>query len=185
MTKMFEQKNVTETAWIFGYGSLIYKVDFPFLESRPASIKGWVRRFWQGSHDHRGLPHAPGRVVTLVPEAGAVCSGMAYRVDTSVFEHLDFREKNGYQRVLTPLQFEDGSMADGVVYIATQDNEAFLGEAPLKEIAAHIHRAEGPSGTNRDYLLQLADALRQLAVHDEHVFDLEALLLEVQEKQAS
>lgn len=182
---MVDAKASDDSAWIFGYGSLIYKVDFPFLERRPATINGWVRRFWQGSHDHRGLPHAPGRVVTLLPEPGAVCAGMAYHVESSVLAHLDFREKNGYQRVLTPLQFEDGHVGEGIVYIATEDNEAFLGEAPLKEIAAHIHRAEGPSGTNRDYLLRLADALRQLAVHDEHVFDLEALILQVQDKQAS
>lgn len=168
---------MTETSqWIFGYGSLIYKVDFPFLEKRVASIQGWVRRFWQGSHDHRGWPHAPGRVVTLIPEPGAVCAGVAYRVDASVLAHLDFREKNGYQRVTTPLLFDDGEATDGIVYIAKQDNEAFLGEAPLAEIAAHIHRSEGPSGSNRDYLLQLAEALRQLAVHDEHVFELEALM---------
>lgn len=69
-----------ESIWLFGYGSLIYKVDFPFLEQRPASIDGWVRRFWQGSHDHRGTPEAPGRVVTLIQKSGAVCKGMAYRV---------------------------------------------------------------------------------------------------------
>lgn len=169
--------------WIFGYGSLIYKVDFPYLERQPASIDGWVRRFWQGSHDHRGLPDAPGRVVTLLAQPDAICKGMAYRVETSVLEHLDNREKNGYARLVTNLNFENGSCADGIIYIATEQNDAFLGDAPLSEIAAHIQRSVGPSGSNREYLLQLAAALRDLSEYDAHIFDLESLLLELPSQQ--
>lgn len=168
--------------WIFGYGSLIYKVDFPFTERQPASICGWTRRFWQGSYDHRGLPDAPGRVVTLIPDAGTICHGVAYRVDNSVLAHLDHREKNGYARVHTPLAFADGEQREGIVYIATEQNEAYLGDAPLSEIAAHIQLSVGPSGSNRDYLLQLADSLRELAVHDSHVFALESLVLQAQSR---
>lgn len=166
--------NNTDTVWLFGYGSLMFKVDFPYVESRPASIRHWVRRFWQGSHDHRGTQEAPGRVVTLAPQEGAVCAGVAYRVGSGVFGHLDFREKNGYLRLETDLAFDDGGQASGLVYIALEKNPAFLGPASEEEIARHIFRSSGPSGHNVDYLLGLADALRRMAVHDPHVFEVEA-----------
>ena len=161
------------SVWLFGYGSLIYKADFPYLQRRPASIANWTRRFWQGSHDHRGTPEAPGRVVTLIAEPGAICHGMAYLITPDVFAHLDHREKNGYLRLAIPITFEDGDVAEGLVYIATPDNTAFLGAASEQEIARHIARSAGPSGPNSDYLNHLAHALRELGRHDQHVFEIE------------
>lgn len=173
--------------WLFGYGSLIWRPDFPYLARQPALLHGWTRRFWQGSHDHRGLPHAPGRVVTLVEAAGARCLGMAYALDGAVYDEvvaaLDVREKNGYARFAAPvhLQGDEGaagrSTVEALVYIATPDNHAFLGPAPLESLAQQIHRSHGPSGSNREYLFELAAALRALdARHDDdaHVFELDA-----------
>jgi cation transport regulator ChaC len=159
--------------WLFGYGSLIFKADFPFIERRPAAIRGWTRRFWQGSHDHRGTETAPGRVVTLVPEEGALCHGMAYLVTPEEFAHLDHREKNGYLRLATDIHFEDGSSTLGLVYIATHENAAFLGPASELDIAQQIAGARGPSGPNSEYLLELAKALRDLGKPDTHVFEIE------------
>lgn len=164
--------------WVFGYGSLIYKVDFPFLEREVAAIQGWERRFWQGSHDHRGTPAAPGRVVTLIPSPGAVCKGVAYRIKHEVFEHLDHREKNGYQRHSTDIVLKSGNTTvAGVVYVARPESPAYLGAASEAEVADHIARAKGPSGSNRDYQLQLAAASRDLDDHDPHVQALESLLV--------
>lgn len=113
-----------DSAWLFGYGSLIFKADFPYPERRPATITGWARRFWQGSHDHRGTPETPGRVLTLVERPGTVCAGMAYRVAAAVFKHLDVREKNSYLRFTTAMTFADGGHEERLVYIATEDNAA-------------------------------------------------------------
>lgn len=164
------------SVWLFGYGSLIFKADFPYLERRPALISNWTRRFWQGSHDHRGTMAAPGRVATLVPEPGAVCAGMAYLITPAVFSHLDHREKNGYLRLATDITFDDGASVTGLAYIATADNEAYLGPASERDIAIHIANASGPSGHNRDYLLDLAHALRALGKDDPHVFAIERYL---------
>jgi cation transport regulator ChaC len=162
--------------WLFGYGSLIWKADFEFVERRIARLRGWSRRFWQGSHDHRGTPESPGRVLTLVPDPDATCTGVAYLIAPAVFDALDRREKNGYLRHVVPLAFDDGSHADGLVYLADEHNAAWLGPASDAAIAQQVARASGPSGANRDYVLHLAEALRELAADDAHVFSIERAL---------
>jgi cation transport regulator ChaC len=169
-----------DSVWLFGYGSLIYKVDFPYIERRPATIRGWTRRLWQGSHDHRGTFEHPGRVATLVPERDAVCAGMAYRVTPATFEHLDHREKNGYLRFAMTLHFTGGESAEGIAYIANEENAAWLGPADETEIARHVAGAAGPSGRNSDYVRKLAEALRELGADDPHVFTVDAALRAMQ-----
>lgn len=165
-----------DSFWLFGYGSLIWKADFPFLERKPAWIEHWSRRFWQGSHDHRGTPQAPGRVVTLIQDRGARCDGMAYRIRPEVLRQLDIREKNGYLRELVPIHFTATSAEEGLIYLATPDNDAFLGAASLTAMAGQISVARGPSGSNREYLLNLEQALHALGVSDSHVSALAAAL---------
>lgn len=172
--------------WVFGYGSLIWRPDFAFIDQQIAVVSGFERRFWQGSHDHRGVPEAPGRVVTLVPMPDGQCVGMAYLVDAGVvkqtFEMLDHREKNGYDKREVKLTFRDNRQVDGVVYIGAVNNFAWLGDAPLSEIAEQISRSSGPSGANDEYLYELAAALRDHDIHDDHVFELEAAVRAVQNR---
>jgi cation transport protein ChaC len=172
---------VREATWVFGYGSLIWRPAFPFAERRAGYIEGFVRRFWQGSTDHRGVPGAPGRVVTLVDERGARCHGVAYRLPEAereeVLAHLDHREKGGYARHEVPLHLAgEGAPRAALVYVATAANPEYLGHAPLARLAEQIRHAHGPSGSNVEYVLQLAAALRAMDAEDDHVSALAAAL---------
>ena len=169
--------------WLFGYGSLIWNPDIPYLDWKPATLSGFVRKFWQGSHDHRGTPENPGRVVTLIPCEKGYCDGIAYLVSLStvksVFEKLDHREKNGYRKTKVFLNFTDKTNEEAITYIAKSINPAFLGPAPDSSIAKQIAVSSGPSGNNSAYLFKLADALRKHNFIDKHVFELESLVSEL------
>lgn len=167
-----------EMVWIFGYGSLIWNPGFDFEGQKVGYIRGWSRRFYQGSPDHRGIPGAPGRVVTLLADSKALCWGKAFQTaDPAIFEYLDHRERGGFDRFVETFYTTDSDVerhfGQVYVYVAKHDNPHYLGPAELPEIAAQIFRSQGPSGTNIEYLMRLAQALRTLNVIDEHVFALE------------
>lgn len=171
--------------WIFGYGSLVWRADFRFAQRELAWVEGYSRRFWQGSTDHRGVPEAPGRVVTLIRQPGARCLGMAYRLHAedrdAVLEQLDYRERGGYERVEAALALpraggNDAGSARGILYLATPSNPNYLGPASTESIALQIRDAHGPSGPNPEYLVELARFLRKHGADEPHVFELERAL---------
>ncbi len=172
----------TENRWIFGYGSLVWRPAFPFLQRRTGFIRGWARRYWQGSTDHRGVPEAPGRVVTLIPAPQHQCWGIAYHVAPDVWgrvtEALDHRERGGFDRKDVTVEFcdPDHPAVRALVYVATERNPNYLGPATDHEIAAQIRDAHGPSGPNAEYALELAAALRSIEADDDHVFTIADLL---------
>ncbi|MDA0955590.1 MAG: gamma-glutamylcyclotransferase [Proteobacteria bacterium] len=174
-----QQIMTREGFWLFAYGSLMARPRLPWRGRMEATMPGWTRRFWQGSHDHRGRPGAPGRVLTLVPEpdrGAPPCVGFLYFLPPAVargaLTRLDYREKNGYVRTFHPVIDRFGTPREALVYLAGPGNPAWLGPAPLSDLAAQICAAEGPSGTNTAYLFDLHRTLARLGLEDPHVSDL-------------
>ena len=192
-----------EPLWIFGYGSLCWRQEFPYEESFVGRVAGWGRFFAQRSTDHRGTVAAPGLVATLlkdasldalgVREAGAppsVTCGVCYRVAAAdaqaVLAGLDFREKGGYTREIievVPRDADGGASAarapvEALLYSATPDNPNFSAEMlrDTAEAARVIGAASGPSGPNRDYLLNMAAWLEAEGEHDPHIAALVQLM---------
>lgn len=133
----------------------------------------WGRRFWQASHDHRGTIEAPGRVLTLVSIPNAVCTGRVFEIAEADVEQtladLDYREKNGYERQWLDVCTEQLGIVNALTYIARENNPAWLGDAPIDDIALQIFHAKGPSGENKDYVWELHNALLRDGIDDEHI----------------
>lgn len=110
--------------------------------------------------------------------------GIAYKIKqediNAVVSHLDYREKGGYKRMNVLFHPQSGEEAFKItIYVGTEDNFQFAGEADLDSIAKQIVQSIGPSGTNIEYLCNLANAMREIApnVNDEHLFAIEAKVL--------
>lgn len=130
--------------------------------------------------------------MTLIPSEDPTSKvfGVAYKIPDNqkaeVIKHLDFREKNGYERLTVTFypypELGTGSqpLRNIVIYVATEDNDSFAGHInEIDQIASQIYAAHGPSGSNREYVLRLADAMRALfpCQKDDHLFELEEHLL--------
>jgi len=154
--------------WIFGYGSLMWRPDFPFLESRPARLFGYHRALCIISADHRGTPERPGLVVGL--DRGGSCLGRAYRVAPSekaaVIDYLDDRElpTEAYVAAARGVHLS-GRQVTARCYVVDTSHPKYAGKLPLDEQVRIITAAApGKSGINADYVENLVVHLDDLGI---------------------
>lgn len=161
--------------WVFGYGSLMWKPGFPFVERQTAVLAGHRRSFCLKSFRFRGTAAFPGLVLALEPKNGAVCHGVAYRVDaanagaTRAYLFDREMERDSYYERFENLTLSDNRRVRALCYVINPGNSDYLPGLSPDERAGIIAKAVGPSGSNRDYLFNTLKDLETLGLEDSEV----------------
>lgn len=165
---------MTDTAvpqrWVFGYGSLMWRPGFAYVERRPAIHQGRRRAFCIYSVHHRGTPRRPGLVLGLAP--GGQVQGAAYRVSEeswpSVHAYLLEREQptETYVEGHAKVRLDDERRVSAVTFLSDKAHPQWAGILAPEVQADLIAGAAGLSGRNIDYLRDLVEHLRAEAIVD-------------------
>jgi glutathione-specific gamma-glutamylcyclotransferase len=156
--------------WVFGYGSLMWRPGFAFVERHAATLHGRRRAFCIYSVHHRGTYARPGLVLGLAP--GGAVRGAAYRIDQAdwpeVYAYLREREQptETYFEAWAPVRLADGRRPSALVFLSDVKHPQWAGALGLEAQARLIAGAAGLSGRNIDYLRDLVGHLREESVAD-------------------
>jgi cation transport protein ChaC len=168
--------------WVFGYGSLMWRPEFDFLERRPARLIGAHRALCVVSHHHRGTPEKPGLVLGL--DRGGSCRGIAYRISaTQVAPTLvNLREREQITRVYREttraidLLDHPQQRVQALCYLVDRSHAQYAGDLPLETLLHLVRQGHGRSGADRDYVLETVKQLEALGIRDQKLEWLKARL---------
>ena len=157
--------------WVFGYGSLIWRPGFSFLEQRQAHLPGAHRRLCVLSHVHRGTPERPGLVLGL--DRGGSCHGVAFRVARGAWretvDYLRAREQVTmvYREAVRPVRLDgSGEKVRALTYTVDHTHAQYAGALPIGEQLRLVRQGHGQSGPNVDYVRNTHAHLDELGIHD-------------------
>lgn len=168
--------------WVFGYGSLIWNPMLDFAEQQRATLHGWHRSFCLRMIAGRASIDTPGRMLALQP--GGETHGMAFKVSQEVATDellcLWIREMptGAYRPLWIPVQLAEGGEVNALVFVAEPDHPLFEADARIETITGHVGQAQGPMGSNADYVHRLCCALSESGIVDEYIGALSAELMD-------
>jgi glutathione-specific gamma-glutamylcyclotransferase len=173
-----------DARWVFGYGSLMWRPGFPYLERQGATLHGRRRAFCIYSVHHRGTPERRGLVLGLA--AGGATRGMAYRIADAdwdqTYAYLREREQptETYVEARATVRLAEDRRVTALTFLSDRTHPQWAGALSLDAQADLIAGATGLSGRNVDYLADLVEHLREADIRDRAM---EALLSMVLEKE--
>src|ERR1700754_624427 len=158
--------------WVFGYGSLMWRPGFEFIEQVPARLIGEHRALCVYSFVHRGTPEKPGLVLGL--DRGGACRGIAFRVAekhrAATVAYLRAREQvtSVYREVMRSVWLEDDARqrVSALAYVVDRGHVQYAGRLSLADQLRHVQQGHGQSGANREYVLSAVKAIEAEGFRD-------------------
>ncbi len=179
--------------WVFGYGSLIWKPEFPYAHAKWGVLKGWHRANCRYSFKARGCHGCPGLMVGL--QKGGDCKGVAYAIsaenEEEVFAYLDRREGQGnaYFRQKIPVvltgknaQSTKQTVVQAWAYVDNPAHEGYVGEMEIPKIAQLIAQGVGQHGESYEYVEQLLLHLQRQGIREPKLEQAFALATQLRQK---
>jgi glutathione-specific gamma-glutamylcyclotransferase len=169
--------------WLFGYGSLLWKPAFEYVESRMATVRGWHRSFCIRVARFRGTRDLPGLMMAL--DRGGQCRGKVFRIpgDQAV-ESLKtlFRRELVVKPPGTPPRWLMARTNKGplpaIGFVVDRRSQFYSGRLAPEEVADVVSRAAGHWGSCAEYLHNTISHLEELGIHDRNLWRLQALVAE-------
>lgn len=155
--------------WVFAYGSLMWRPDFPHAEIRSARLKGYHRAMCILSNHYRGTSRRPGLVLGL--DRGGSCVGRAFRVEPNDVETVKrtLFEREMITGVYTPrfvpVMLDDGRRVIAWAFVARRDHAQYVPPDPDRAVAL-IRQGIGSAGSSRDYLACTVAEMDRLGIRD-------------------
>jgi glutathione-specific gamma-glutamylcyclotransferase len=168
--------------WVFGYGSLMWRPGFEFIQQVPARLIGEHRALCVYSFVHRGTPEKPGLVLGL--DRGGACRGIAFRVAekhrAATVAYLRAREQvtSVYREVMRSvwLENEPQQRVSALAYVVDRGHVQYAGRLSLADQLRHVLQGHGQSGANREYVLSTVRAIEAEGFRDGSLHRLASML---------
>jgi cation transport protein ChaC len=182
--KITSESEPESDLWVFGYGSLMWRPGFEFIEQVPARLIGEHRALCVYSFDHRGTPERPGLVLGL--DRGGACRGIAFRVAAkqrhATIAYLREREQTThvYREVMRSVWLDnvERTRVSALAYVVDRGHVQYAGRLSLTEQLHFVKQGHGRSGANRDYVLSTVKAIEAEGFRDQQLHQLAAMLRE-------
>ncbi len=166
--------------WVFAYGSLLWNPLLHHDERRPATLRGFHRRFCLWSTMGRGTPDKPGLVLGL--DLGGTCHGLAYRLAAATApaelrllwrrEMVSGSYSPRWVRVdAAPCDASRGCKEElrALAFVVNRGHPNYAGRLAVDDVVRSLAGACGHIGTSAEYLHNTVAALAAHGLRDTYL----------------